>query len=180
MLRHLAIASLIYVALVLQPGLPVELSMAGARPWIPGMALVLCLMLAEGSASLIWVSILGLGVDCLSGERLGVHIVVATAVAAGLQVFQSSSRFVRPAAVSIAVLTGTFFWKFAVTALHALLAHRTLDWPSVATAASGDAVYTAVLVLLVLIVSRAAWASIFPERLAQFSILNRWSRLTSD
>lgn len=180
MLRHLAIGSLIYLALAIQPGLPVELSVAGSRPWIPGIVLVLCLVMAEGSEALIWSSLLGLGVDCLSGERLGVHVVVTTVVATGLLAFKSSSRFSGPIAASMAVLGAIFLWKLTATGLRAVLGQRAIDWPHLAMASFGDAVYSALLVFLVQMASRAVWASLFPERLVQFSILNRWSRLTSE
>lgn len=180
MLRHLTMATVIYVALVMQPSLPPELSVAGSRPWIPGIALVICLVLAEGSTSLIGASVLGLGVDCLSGERLGVHVMVATAVAAGVLAMKSSARFAGPVAVSTAVLAGTFAWKTTATVLYTLLGRRPIDWPNTARASLNDAIYSAIVVLFILITGRAIWASIFPERLVQFSILNRWSRLTSD
>ena len=78
--RHLLTAGLIYLSLALQSSLAGELLLSHSQPWFPGIMLVVCVILHPGSAGLMWGALLGLGVDCLSGERLGVQVILVTIV----------------------------------------------------------------------------------------------------
>src|SRR5436309_3449156 len=80
MTRHLIVACIVYLALVLQPSLSSDLALIPVRPWLPAIALVACLSLMKTQGSLVWAAVLGLCVDGQAVEQLGIHLILATLI----------------------------------------------------------------------------------------------------
>lgn len=176
--RHLAIACLIYTVLAVQPGLSNDIAAIGFRPWLPGIALVACVLLTNDSASLVWAGVLGFGVDCQSLDRLGVNVVVATIVASGLMRAKSDNRPQGAISVVVLVFVGTFVWRIAGAIVHGLLDGQSFDVVQLVTFASLAAVGTSVLSLCLSIGGRLLLAAGTSQRTSARLLNNHWSMLT--
>jgi rod shape-determining protein MreD len=178
MLRHMATACLIYLTLLLQTGIAVDLTMHhDCKPWFPGIALIICVLLHEGPASLVWSATLGLATDGLSGERLGFHTVIVTIVAMGLLAAKQDIRSFGTLPIIVFIFVGTFAWRtFSVTAFY-LLARQSQNFLQLMQYELVGALYTAlmtaVLLLFVDLVNVRKRAGSHPPILT-----NRWSMLT--
>ena len=177
MTRHLIIACAIYLALVLQPSLPADGALTTFRPWLPAIALVVCVQMARETASLAWAGVLGLGVDSLSGDRLGIHVVVATLVATGMIAMKSDRRSRSVLQIGILTFGGTFLWLSLVTTIHQLLDHRTLALAETLVFSAKNGLSTAGLSLAALLLVRLILNAFRQQRTASVTLGNRWSML---
>ncbi len=152
MLRHVGILILIYLGVVAQCSLVPQTAAVG-RPFLPAFILVIVVVSCESNLSLVWAAILGLVLDGLSTERLGVQLSLAALLAFGLQlmrpVWQSRSLL---SLVSLVLLTSVA-WRVLAPTVQAAIADRAVDPHVLLTDAVQDAVWTAtvsaVLILLV-------------------------------
>ena len=176
--RHLAIACLIYTVLVLQPSTTSVFSNVSIRLWLPGLAVVACVLMFDGIASLAWAAVLGFGVDCQSVDKLGVHLVIATLVASVLITIRSDSRSQGPVAVAAFVFGGAFVWRTLAWIAHGLLDGRSIDLTQLAMCACFDAVCTSAVVAVLLLTGRMLIGVFRPQRALSVSLGNRWSMLT--
>jgi cell shape-determining protein MreD len=176
--RHLAIACLIYTVLVLQPSTTSDFAAVSIRLWLPGMAVVACVLMFDGAASLVWAGILGLGIDCQSVDKLGVHLVIATLVVSVLITMRADSRSPGSVAVAAFVFGATFVWRTAAWIAHGLLDGRSIDVSQLGVCASFDAVCTSASVLALSLTGRMLMKAVSPQQDSSVSLGNRWSMLT--
>ena len=177
--RHLLIVCLIYTSLVTQSSLAADVVLFGFRPWFPGIVLMACTLLHQGGNSLVWAALLGLSVDCLSGERLGVNVVTATLVAAGMTSLKTEVPVTGTATIVLFVFTGTIGWRVASATVHCLLANRMIDGLQILISASGSGLYTAIVTLgVLLVVQLPRFAIRSRSRSTPIALTNRWSMLT--
>ena len=152
MLRHIGILILIYLGLVAQCSLVPQATIVG-RPFLPAFILVVIVAACEPNLSLLWAALLGLALDGLSTERLGLQVAIAAMLAFGLQlmrpIWQSRSLL---SLVSMVLLTSVT-WRLLVPTMQAALADRAVDPHVLLTDAVQDAAWTAgvsaALILLV-------------------------------
>ena len=173
-LRHVGILLMIYLGLVLQTSLvPAETAGMG-RPFLPAIVLVMIAVWCEATASILWSAILGLLIDGLSTEHLGIELALAAMLALGLQwmqpVWRSHSLL---ALVSMFMLT-CVTWRITAPMTHAVLAGRVIDIHSVLTDAVQDSAWTAVIGGAVILVGRGLMGHGSRTRLINPSPGPRW------
>ena len=178
-LRHLSSFCLIYVAMVLQSCVANDCAIHSFRPWFPGIALASCVLMHHEVAGVVWAAILGLAVDGLAAEPLGVHLVVTTSVAMGLTMTRQDIRSSSTVLFGVFVLIGTFIWRFASMTTHAILSRRNLNFEDYLTTSCGDGVYSATLAvgvaMLFFVFQRALGRQ---ETSNSIALNNRWAMLT--
>ena len=176
--RHLLTAGLIYLSLALQSSLAGELLLSHSQPWFPGIMLVVCVILHSGSAGLMWGALLGLGMDCLSNERLGVQVILVTIV--GLMLRSCT----RKGATFGALLTGaliflaTLCWRGLSATTLGLLENQQFhsEWW---LKGCKDGVYSALLVTSVLLFMNLLKNGIKRREQTRRTVLtNQWSMLS--
>lgn len=141
-----------YLGVVAQCSLVPQATAVG-RPFLPAFVLVMIVVSCESNLSLVWAAILGLVLDGLSTERLGVQLGLAALLAFGLQlmrpVWQSRSLL---SLVSMVLLTSVA-WRVLAPTVQAALVDRAVDPHVLLTDAVQDAAWTAgVSALLILLV----------------------------
>ena len=179
MMRHLATVCLIYISLVLQSCVASHLAFHSFRPWFPGIGLAIVVLLHTDVAGLIWAGILGLVVDGLSAERLGVHLVVSTFVAMGLLMTRHDVHSNRTVLLVVFVFAGSMFWRIVSMTTHAMLVGRDADLTGLLTIAVADGLYTSVLTVGIALLI-CLFQKLFGRRETPKSIMlsNRWAMLT--
>ncbi len=180
MFRQLIIAALVYTSLVIQSGLGTDLQVLGLQPWLPGLGLVACALLIKGASSLCWAGLWGLGVDCLSGEKIGVNLVVATIVASSLLALRTDGRSPGLVGTVMYVLVGTFLWRGGAAIAHGFLNHRPVDFEQLLVRALIEGVSTGGIAVSVLIIGRLVINVISPSRYSSVPLANHWSMLTGE
>lgn len=178
MARQLAVACLVYGTLVIQPGVTDDLAFGSLRPWMPGIAVVVCALTFEGPAALLWAGVLGLGVDCQSVERPGIHLMIATLTAGGLISVRPDNRSLNMLSIGLFVFGASFVWRMAASIVHALLDRHRFSPVDFALSASWDGFSTAILVTIFVLVWRGLRTSIRSERQSAIQLDNRWSMLS--
>jgi cell shape-determining protein MreD len=173
--RQMCFACLVYLSLVLQTSLASDVALGAFQPWLPGVSLALCLMLTDATATLFWAAVLGFGVDCLSGQRLGVHVVVATVVTTGLLMFRTDRRPVGIVAFGTLVLAGTFLWRTLSVLAQGMLDRQMID----AAVISVSGIYSALVAIGLLLVIRFIIDAMGIHRQSgAVQLANRWTMLT--
>ena len=178
-IRQIATASLIYCSLVLQSTSASAIAVYQLRPWFPAMVLVACVSLHKGALGIWWAGVLGLAIDGISGERLGVHLVIATFIASllssALQETPSSGALL----YGIFVIVATFLWRSSNAITQAWLTGQVIDPLQTMILASGDATYTAGLILILMMSGKLLHIGIVrSEPRSTFSLNNQWTMLT--
>lgn len=178
MMRHLTIVAMIYLSLVFQPCFAADIDLVSFRPWFPGLAMVACVLLTEGALRLVWVGLLALCVDCLSGDRLGLHVIVATLIATALIVIRADSRSASVALTGMLVFSGTFLWQCTAAIAHGFIDRQPFDLEQLVLPALRDGISTVAIALCVLLTGRLLRNAIRPQRTSSLPLTNRWSMLT--
>ncbi len=178
MMNHLVTACLIYLSLVLQSCVSGDLAFHSYRPWFPGIVLAACVLMHDDVASVIWAGILGLFVDGLAAERLGVHLVVTTFVAVGLLMVRQDTRSNGTLSLACFVFVGTCTWRLASMTIDSIVIGRELDLKTAFTVALGDGFYSTVMTLAFATLVRLLFQA-FGRRETSTSIAlkNRWTML---
>lgn len=154
MLRHVGILLMIYLGLVLQTSLvPVESAGVG-RPFLPAILMVLIAVGCEATSSILWSGVLGLMVDGLSTERLGIELALAAMIGLGLQWLRPLWRSNSPLALVSMILLTCAIWRIASPMAHAALTDRAIDVHLVLTDAVQDSMWTAVIGGVVILMGR--------------------------
>ena len=84
----MGILAALYVGLVVQSSF-VSSDLTGVgRPFLPAALLVLIAACCETSPAILWSGLLGLALDGMSTERLGVQLALASLLGLGLQLMQ--------------------------------------------------------------------------------------------
>jgi hypothetical protein len=188
MTRHLIVACIVYLALVLQPSLSSDLASIPMRPWLPGIALAACLSLIKGSGSLIWAAILGLGVDGQSVEQLGVHLILATLIATMLltasgDLLRFHSHSFSPPGVIITfvgVFSATFVWRFAASVIHSHFDRHTVTLDQIAWSACYVGIGSAVVASVAIMAVRLMASSLHGRQATSVALDNQWNMLTDE
>ena len=177
-MSHLVTACLIYISLIAQSCVASDLAFHHFRPWFPGIVLAISVLLHAETAGLIWAGILGLAVDCLSGERLGVNLVISTFVAMGLMMTRHDIDSNRPVLLCVFVFAGTLLWRFVSMSTRAVLDGRDAMIHDIFTIAFGDSIYSTVLISALVLSFCLTWKA-FARRETTTSITfsNRWAML---
>ena len=179
MLNHLVTACLIYLSLVLQSYLASDLAIDSFRPWFPGIILAIGILLHTEVAGLVWAGILGLALDGLSAERLGVHLVISTVVAMALMMTRHDIHSNRSVLLGVFVFAGSLLWRFVSMTTFAMLAGRDADIQASLTIALGDGIYTTVLTTaasLLFGILQTAFGR--RDTATSIRLSNRWTMLT--
>lgn len=179
MTRHLGTACLIYFALALQATTAHEIAVYDVRPWFPGIVLVACVLLHRGASAIGWAGVLGLGVDSVSSERLGVQLAIACIIAGVLSAASEETPSNGPLLKMIFVIVATFLWRSLNGMVQAWLCEQAIDPLRILILSSGDASYTAALTLMLLICRQTLKRGLRRrEARSPFSLNNQWSMLT--
>ena len=178
MINHLATAGLIYLSLVLQSCVASDLAIDAFRPWFQGIVLAVCVVIHDDVAGVVWAGILGLIVDGLGAERLGVNLVVTTFTAVGLLMTRQDTRSNGTVLLVFFVFAGTSIWRLASMTTHATLSGRDLNLHEYLTVALGDGLYSTVMTFVVALLIRLVWqASDRRETSTSIALKNRWTML---
>ena len=178
MTRHLAVACLIYLALAVQPSLGSGLVFPLFRPWLPGIAVVVCVMLTDGAMSFVWPGVLGLAIDSLSGDRLGVHVIAATIVAIAIKTLQPNGWSRSIVVIGAFTLFGTFLWRSMAAMSHSYQYRYAIDLTRCLVPALIEGFSTTALLVGILLTCRLLMNAIRPRQTSSMSLTNRWSMLT--
>lgn len=179
MTRFAVTAALVSLALVLQSTIAPILGWEQMRPWFPGMVLVASVFLNQGTAGILWAALLGLGIDSLSSERVGVQLAIATVIASLLAAALEETPSRGTMIYSIFVIVSTFLWRSLNVLTQAWLVGELVDPMRVLILASGDASYTTAIVLFLTTAYRLVRRVIHrQESRSTFSLNNQWSMLT--
>ena len=178
MMNHLATACLIYISLVLQSCVASDLEFQSFRPWFPGIVLAVCVVIHDDVAGVVWAGILGLAVDGLAAERLGVHLVVTTLTAVSLLMTRQETRSNLTVLLGGFVFAGTSIWKLASMTTHAILAGRDMNFQEYLTFAFGDGLYSTMMTVAVaLFIRMVSQALGRRETSTSIALKNRWAML---
>ena len=178
-LRHMTTACLIYLSLVLQTSLASELTFFEFRPWFPGVALAACVLLHNTTSSVIWASVLGLAIDGLSAERLGLHAILATFVASGLLMARQEIRSFQTMLTGLFVFAGTVVWKSLSAVVLGLIGNQPMAIHESLISGFESAAYTSLIAVSLQLVVSLGQRVLRKRRDSVLPILtNQWSMLT--
>jgi rod shape-determining protein MreD len=178
MLRHIGIIGLIYLTVALQSSVVTEEFVAQARPFLPAILLVIIAVWCDGAAAIFWSGCLGIVLDGLSPERLGIQLSLAALLGLGLQLGKSASRSRGLLALTAAVFVVSMVWRVLSPMTCAVLAGRVVDAGAVVSSAARDATSTSVVGFVVICLGRALLASPSRREDAVPGLSNRWGMLT--
>ncbi|MEK6257539.1 MAG: rod shape-determining protein MreD [Planctomycetota bacterium] len=142
-MRQVFIACSIYLAVALQSSAIVGELPPNCRPFLPALTLVVIGFWSEGAAAIAWSAFLGLLLDGLSPERLGVQMSLAAAIGWGLQVVKSNSRSRGVVSVTAIVFVVALLWRVASPLVCSALSGRVVDPLAVVAMAVVEASVTA-------------------------------------
>lgn len=158
MLRHIGILAMIYAGVVAQTSLiPEELAGPG-RPFLPAILLVVIAASCDATPALLWSGLLGLMLDGLSTERLGIQLTLATFLALAMQLMRPlwGSRSLL-ALVAMVVLT-CLAWRMLSPMTLAVLSGRVVNPEDAFKHAIQDGVWTTLLGSIVILIFRGVFA----------------------
>ena len=178
MVRHLTIACSIYASLVIQASWNPDLILTPFRLWLPGFAFLVCLACTRGIVCLIWSAILGLGVDCLAGDRMGVNVVIVTLLTTGLLFIRSDDRQPTMILHGVLAFVAIVLWRGSALFVRSLLDHQPYEFRTAFTLACSNGLSAAVIVIAVIFLHRLLKNAFSPRQAATISLTNRWSMLT--
>lgn len=177
--RHMATACLIYLSLVLQSSVAAILVLYGFKPWFPGIALAACVLLHNGSTSVVWAALLGLAVDGLSAERLGLHAIMVTFSAMALLIARQEIQSMETTLTGLFVLAATFAWRGLSAIALGLLNNQSMAWYGLLISEFGSGVYTASIAMGLLGLVDLTKRGMRRRRDSTLPVLtNQWSMLT--
>ncbi len=178
MARHLTIAGLIYLSIALQSSEIAGWTTTAGGPFLPALTLIVIALWCEGTAAIIWSSGVGLVLDGLSPERLGVQVALTAMIGLGLQILKSTSRSRGVMAVAAMAFLTTMVWRVLSPMTYAVLASRVVDPVQVLAAALSDAVWTAGVAVILAVTSRWLLGSSSRRETSAAGLSNRWNMLT--
>ena len=173
-LRHLGILALIYLCVVAQSSLGSTEATGLGRPFLPAALLVLIAATCHPTPSILWSGLLGLVLDALSPDRLGLQLAVAAMLGLGLQVLQPMWRSRSRLALVAMILLTSFAWRVLSPMCQAVLAGRVVDPQIVLTNAVQDAVWTGILGGALILVGRSLFGRGTRSRIVVANPRQRW------
>lgn len=154
MLRFAGVLVTIYVGVVAHCSVvPAEVAGMG-RPFLPALILVVIAAGCEASLSILLAALLGLILDGLSTERLGVHLALAAMLALGLQLLQPMWRSRSALGLIAMTIVTCLAWRVLAPAALAMLSDRKVDPHSLLTAAVQDSAWTAAVASVLILLAR--------------------------
>lgn len=159
MLRHLGILVLIYLGVVAQTSLVLDELSGLGRPFLPAFLVVVIVASCEGTPAILWSALLGLVLDGLSVERLGIQLALASLVAFGLQLLRPLRGSRNLLSLVAMILTACVAWRMLSPMTLAVLNGRVVDPGVVFQAAVRDAVWTAAVGSVLILVTRGLFGS---------------------
>lgn len=174
MLRHMGILIVIYLGMAVQSSL-ISADLAGiGRPFLPAALLVLISACCEAPSAILWSGVLGLILDGMSTERLGVQLAVAALLGLSLRLMQPMWRSRSLLAFVAMILLTTFAWRALSPMTQAMLSGRVVDPQVVLKDAARDAAWTAILAGVLILVSRGLVGDRSRNRIMVASSSPRW------
>jgi cell shape-determining protein MreD len=128
----------------------------------------------EAKLSLLLSGLLGLMLDGLSTERLGVHLAIAVLLAFSLQLLQPLWRSRSVAALVAMVLWICAAWRTLAPVACAMSVGRTVDPHRIMTIAVQEAAWTAAAACLLILAVRGLIGRHAEERTSAASVGQRW------
>lgn len=178
MLRHFGIIGLIYLTVALQSSLLTGEIVGPSRPFLPAITLVAIAVWSSGPAAIVWSGCLGMLLDGLSPERLGVQLLLASLLGLGLQLGKSARRARGLMTLTAAVFAVAMVWRVMSPMTYAVLSGRIVDPAVVVASATSEAGSTTVVGFILICLSRAiVFSSMTSERNVS-ELSNRWGMLT--
>ena len=147
-MRQLSIMCLIYLSVALQSSAIVGELPTSCRPFLPALTLVAIALWSNGATAILWSACLGMLLDGLSSERLGIQMSLAAAVGWGLQVVKSNSRSRGVISVMTTVFVVALLWRAVSPFVYGALSGRVVDPLTVMAMAVVEASVTAGLAAL--------------------------------
>lgn len=179
-MRSVVLLAYCYLALVLQASAAPELAVGEFVPSLLAMALVIGVARFDEAASTACAAGLGFLADCLGPTGVGVEIVAFTLMGVVLQQARRGGIFqtvLLAPLVLFVVLWGGFTGSLAA---RSALAGLPCDWNRCLTLAAGNAGYTVLLGIALLLAARGSVACFSSRRRAvsEEYVSNRWRMLT--
>lgn len=143
MVRSFSILCSIYLAVAVQSSAIVSEWPVGCRPFLPALVLVAIAFWSNGAAAMAWSASVGLLLDGLSLERLGVQLALATLLGCGLQVARMNRRLSDPVTWAGMVFAVTIVWRVVLPLGLGFLDGRSVDAAGVLAVAIVEAAATA-------------------------------------
>ena len=141
--RSFSIFCSIYLAVAVQSSVIVSEWPAGCRPFLPALVLVAIAFWSNGAAAVAWSASVGLLLDGLSLERLGVQLAWATLLGCGLQVAIANVRSSGPITWVGMVFAVAMVWRVVLPLGLGFLDGRSVDAAGVLAIAIVEAAATA-------------------------------------
>jgi len=176
--RQLFIASSIYLTVALQTSAIVGELPSNCRPLFPAMMLVAICFWSKGAAAIAWSALLGLLLDGLSPERLGVQLSLAAAIGWFLQAFPAISRSRGIASVMVAVFAAALLWRAISPLVYSAMSGRIIDPLAVLTLAVVEASITVGVTGLLAGGERLLLGGSADSRPSNERLDSRWNMLT--
>lgn len=153
MLRFLGMLGFIYVGLVLQSGVIADVPEPG-RPFLPAILLIVAAGAFDPLVAMLLAGIIGFLLDGLSTDKLGIQLTVTVLLGFGLQLVFPLWRSKGLLALSAMTMLTCLIWRLATPYVYATLAGQSLDPHAVMTRAIQEAVGTAVVGALLILIWR--------------------------
>ena len=142
-MRQLSILCSIYLSVALQSSAIVGELPTNCRPFLPALTLVAIALWSNGATAILWSACLGLLLDGLSPERLGVQMSLVAVIGWGLQVVKSNSRSRGAISVMATVFVVALLWRAVSPLVYGVLSGRVVDPLTVLAMAVVEASVTA-------------------------------------
>ena len=159
MLKAFSILCLIYLAVATQGSVVTAEGPMWCRLFLPALALVAIAFWSEGPAAIAWSACLGLLLDGLSLDRLGVQLGLATLLGCSLQIVREQRRTNGVATFIGMVFVVTFVWRAASPFVLGLLDGKTTDVSGVIAMSLVEAVATTGLAAVIVCGDRLVMGS---------------------
>lgn len=124
------------------------------RPFLPALTLVAIAFWSNGATAILWSSCLGLLLDGLSSERLGVQMCLAVVFGWGLQIVKLNNRSRGVISVMTIVFLVALSWRAVSPFIYGSLNGRTIDLMTALVTAVVEASITAGVAGILVIVMR--------------------------
>ena len=153
MFRFVGVLATIYVGVVAHCSLVPDAVAGYGRPFLPALVLVVIVAGCEPSLSILLAGLLGLILDGLSTERLGLHLALAAMLALALQLLHPMWKSRSVLGLLAMTIVTCLAWRMLGTTAQALLADRKVDPHLLMTAAIQDAAWTAAIATVLILIT---------------------------
>ena len=175
MLRFVGALVTIYVGVVAHCSVvPTEVAGMG-RPFLPALILVVIAAACDASLSILLAGLLGLILDGLSTERLGVHLALAAMLALALQLLQPMWRSRSALGLIAMTIVICLAWRMLAPMALAMLSERKVDPHALLTFAIQDAAWTAAVATVLILLARGMVGQKSQVRVANERSTSKWA-----